>query len=72
MSRSFLKKKYFAGKNLTAYDQIKEELKVLRIMEHPNVIFLREVIDDPDNDYFYLVTDFYSSGSIGDRLKKLN
>ena len=71
MSKSFLKKKNF-GKNLTAYDQIKEELKVLKLMEHPNVIFLHEVIDDPDNDYLYLATDFYSAGSVGDRLKKIN
>ena len=53
---------------MSAYDQVKEELKVLKILDHPNVIFLHEVIDDPNHENLYLVTEFYSEGSIGDRL----
>ena len=57
---------------MTAYDQVKEELKVLERMDHPNVIFLHEVIDDPKGSNIYLVTDFYPNGSIGDKIAKLN
>ena len=65
MNKSELKMKTF-GPKLTAYDQIKEELKVLKILEHPNVIFLKEIIDDDEHVSFYLVTSYYNNGSIGD------
>lgn len=67
MKKVYLKKKKF-NMNMTAYDQVKEELKVLKRMEHPNVIFLYEVIDDPNHENMYLVTDFHSSGSLRDKL----
>ena len=35
------------------------------------MIFLREIIDDPNGDIF-LVTDYYSNGSLGDILRNLN
>ena len=41
-------------------------------MEHPNVLFLHEVIDDNDHENIYLVTEYYSEGSIGDQIKKVN
>ena len=60
------------GKEKNAYDQINQELKVLQILQHPNIIWLNEVIDDPDNDYIYLISDYYSEGSLGDTLRKIN
>ena len=41
------------GKN--ALDCVIEELKVLKSLEHPNIIWLYEIIDDPKKDSIYLV-----------------
>ena len=68
MNKASLQKRRF-NKNLTAYDQVKEELSILQNMDHPNVLFLHEVIDDPKRDSLYLVTDYYSQGSVGNEIK---
>jgi serine/threonine protein kinase len=45
----------------------------LQRLEHPNIIWLLEIIDDPlKDDYIYLVTEYHSRGSLGDLIKKLN
>lgn len=56
----------------SAYDAVKEELVVLQKLEHPNIIWLHEVIDDPNKDDIYLVTEFHSKGSLGDIIKEKN
>lgn len=41
----------------SAYECVLEEIKVLQKLEHPNIIWLHEIIDDPlKDDYIYLVT----------------
>ena len=70
MCKLTLKQKRF-GTNKTAYDAVMEELKVLQTLEHPNIIWLQEIIDDPNADLF-LVTEYYSKGSIGEQMEKLN
>jgi serine/threonine protein kinase len=49
-----------------------EELKVLQLLEHPNVIWLNEIIDDPKKDKLYVVTEWYSKGSLGDLVASKN
>jgi serine/threonine protein kinase len=45
----------------------------LQRLEHPNIIWLHEIIDDPlKDDYIYLVAEYHSKGSLGDLIKKLN
>ena len=51
--RALEKKKTGAGRS--AYDCVIEELKVLQSLEHPNIIWLHEIIDDPKKDHIYLV-----------------
>ena len=34
------------GKGITGYDCVKEELNVLKKLDHPNIIWLHEIIDD--------------------------
>lgn len=68
MNKSLLSKKdNSSGK--TAYSSVVEELKVLQLLEHPNVIWLNEIIDDPKKDNLYVVTEWYSKGSLGDLIK---
>jgi len=71
MSKKELKKKSIGnGKN--AYDCVLEELKVLEKLEHPNIIFLHEIIDDEKRDEIYLVTEYQTKGSLGDQVKAKN
>lgn len=51
---------------------MKEELEVLKKLEHPNVIWLEEIIDDPKKDYIYIVQEYHSMGSLGDNIKRAN
>lgn len=51
---------------------MREELKVLEQLEHPNVIWLHEIIDDEKKSCIYLVTEYHAKGSIGDLMKKIN
>jgi len=39
----------------TALDQVYEEIEIMKKMDHPNVIKLVEVIDDPSSDKLYLI-----------------
>jgi serine/threonine protein kinase len=52
------------------YDCLVEELKVLKRLEHPNIIFLQEIIDDNKKDNIFLVTEYHSKGSITDQVEK--
>jgi [calcium/calmodulin-dependent protein kinase] kinase len=71
MNKAKLQMKSF-GKGKNAYDCVIEELKVLKGLEHPNVIWLHEIIDANNKDYIYLVTEFHERGSLGDQVEKLN
>jgi serine/threonine protein kinase len=71
MNKSFLSAKS-CGPTKSAYDCVREELKVLQRLEHPNVVWLHEIIDDPGKDHLYLVTDFHSRGSLGDVIENMN
>ena len=51
-----------------AMDSVLEELKVLQKLDHPNVIWLEEIIDDPKKDSIYLATEYHSKGSLGDKV----
>ena len=61
-----MNKKELKRKN--AYEYVLEELKVLKTLDHPNVIYLHEIIDNPHKDTgsIYLVTEYLSKGSLGD------
>lgn len=65
--KDLIKKKIGGGKN--AYESVIEELKVLQLLEHPNIIWLNEIIDDPKKDKLYVVTEWQTRGSLGDLLE---
>jgi serine/threonine protein kinase len=58
------------GKN--AYQSVIEELKVLKTLSHPNIIWLNEIIDDPKKSSIYLVTEWLSRGSLLDLVEARN
>ena len=55
MNKKLLRQKK-AGRNKSAYDCVVEELNVLQILDHPNIIWLHEIINDEKKDHIYLVT----------------
>ena len=65
MNKKALKSKK-AGKGKSAYDCVIEELKLLKRLEHPNIIWLHEIIDDQKKDHIYLVTEWLQKGTLGD------
>lgn len=48
----------------TALDTVKREIAVMKKINHPNLIKLHEVIENPDNDKIYLVLDFCEQGQL--------
>jgi serine/threonine protein kinase len=52
------------SKGGNAYDCVLKELEVLQRLNHPNIIWLQEIINDPKKDKLYLVTDWYKNGSL--------
>jgi len=57
MNKKLLKLKQ-CGNGQTAYDCVKVELELLAKLEHPNIIWLHEIIDDATKDHIYLVTEW--------------
>jgi serine/threonine protein kinase len=73
MNKSVLMGRKFGNSGRTAYDAVLEELKLLKQLEHTNLIWLHEIIDDPSKGGdIHIVTDYYSNGSLGDMIKSLN
>ena len=58
------------GKN--AYQSVIEELKVLKTLSHPNIIWLNEIIDDPNKTNIYIATEWLSRGSLLDLVEARN
>ena len=58
------------GDGSSAYNSVLEELKILQRLEHPNILWLHEVIDDPLSDQIYLVTEWQKNGSISSKIGK--
>lgn len=46
-----------------------QELHALKKLQHPNIIQLHEIIDDPKEDRVYLVMDVLDGGTIEDKVK---
>lgn len=44
---------------------------MLKTLEHPNVLWLHEIIDDPNKGDLLLVTRYYENGSLGNQVRNL-
>ncbi|KAK6053938.1 hypothetical protein COOONC_08557 [Cooperia oncophora] len=45
---------------------VQKEIAILKKLSHPNVVKLVEVLDDPNDNYLYMVFEFVERGSILD------
>ncbi|KAK9274306.1 hypothetical protein L1049_019120 [Liquidambar formosana] len=48
----------------TAMTNVLREVSIMKMLEHPNIVNLVEIIDDPKSDYLYMVLE-YLEGTIG-------
>lgn len=64
LKRSVLKR-IRQGKG-TAYDGVLREILIMKRLNHPNVVRLYEVIDDPERDEMYLVMEFVTGGDLSE------
>lgn len=46
------------------YEKIRKEIAILKKCNHPNVVLLKEVIDDPAAEKTYLVLEYLSGGDV--------
>ncbi|KAK7262329.1 hypothetical protein RJT34_29896 [Clitoria ternatea] len=42
----------------TAMTDVLREVQIMKMLEHPNIVNLIEVIDDPESDHFYMVLEY--------------
>lgn len=48
----------------TALDNIKKELAIWKKLDHENVVVLFEVIDDPEKDKLYMISELVDGGPV--------
>ena len=72
MNLQALRTKKFGNSGITAADMIAEEMRVLKQLQHPNLIWLHEVIDEGTDGNIFLITEYYPRGSLGDEIRRLN
>eukprot|EP00756_Hemistasia_phaeocysticola_P038466 Hpha_TRINITY_DN16758_c2_g3::TRINITY_DN16758_c2_g3_i1::g.79110::m.79110/K07359/CAMKK2; calcium/calmodulin-dependent protein kinase kinase 2 len=52
--------------NKTAFDDVLREIAIMKRLDHPNIVTLHEVIDDPDSNKLYLILDYLERGPVFD------
>ena len=63
LSRSILRRKR-VGRFGSAYDSVMGEISVMKALDHPNIVRLYEVIDDPDEDLLFMVMELVTGGDL--------
>ena len=53
-------------------DDLRREIEIMKALDHPNIIWLHEIIDDLKSNHIYLVTTWHSRGTIEDLVKSKN
>ncbi|CAH0765585.1 unnamed protein product [Bemisia tabaci] len=51
-------------KSANPLDKVYREIAVLKKLDHPNIVKLVEVLDDPDEDHLYLVFELLERGEV--------
>lgn len=57
-------KRTMISKNKHAYNSVETEIAILKKMDHPHIVHLYEIIDDPKHEKLYLITEFVTNGTI--------
>jgi serine/threonine protein kinase len=51
----------FISKTRTAYQDVENEIAIMKKLDHPNIVNLIEVLDDPSVDKLYIIMEYVSS-----------
>jgi len=54
------------GRYKNAFDDVLREVALMKKLNHPNVIRMHEVVDDPEKDKLCIVLDFHENGALMD------
>lgn len=57
------------SKTQSALDNIKQEMAIMKKLDHPYLVKLFEVIDDPQEKKIYLITELIKKGDLGKKVK---
>jgi serine/threonine protein kinase len=64
LNKQTLMKVHKAGTQQTAMDAVRTEIAILKALNHPNVIKMYALIDDPDETKLYLIMEFLEGGQL--------
>lgn len=62
--RSALRKPRLNAERTTALDDVMKEIRIMAKLNHPNVVKLVEVINDPEHEKLYMVMEFCKQGAL--------
>lgn len=65
LSKHVLATKTLSASMEEAEQLLLREIAIMKKMDHPNVLSLHEVIEDKENSYLYLITDYMKLGYLG-------
>lgn len=68
MNKAKLKRK-FITRQITAYKLLETEIAILKKLNHPNVIQVYEIINDPESDKTHIVMEYITEGSLYSLIK---
>ena len=60
----------FISKERTALQDVEKEIAIMKKLDHPNVVRLIEVLDDPTHDRLYIIMEYLQNGSLMKKLSK--
>lgn len=56
---------------LSAFDNVKQEMAIMKKLDHPYICKLYEIIDDPAQNKLYLIIEYCKQGSVEKKIGKL-
>jgi [calcium/calmodulin-dependent protein kinase] kinase len=62
--RSALRKPHMNAERTTALDDVMKEIRIMAKLNHPNVVRLVEVINDPEHEKLYMVMEYCKHGPL--------
>eukprot|EP01022_Parablepharisma_sp_SALTPOND_P033060 TRINITY_DN88120_c0_g1_i1.p3 TRINITY_DN88120_c0_g1~~TRINITY_DN88120_c0_g1_i1.p3 ORF type:complete len:268 (+),score=37.98 TRINITY_DN88120_c0_g1_i1:1684-2487(+) len=62
-------KRLFVARQTTAYKLLETEIAIMKKMNHPNIVKLYEIIDDPGYNKLFIVMEYISGGSLHSLVK---
>jgi len=57
-------KRMFVSRTQTALTSVQSEIAIMKKLNHPNIISLKEVLDDPNCNKLYIIMELATGGSL--------